>query len=288
MNDILKKAMQRTELEDKKNLREAIQEESEKDKKPEKKVNGDLKNKNALNRKNFTGIKATLKKTRGKTKTKKTPLSQQSLDEHKIIYDCRIHPASDKVKILRTQMLHRLLEIGGNSVLITSPKPGEGKTVNAINLAISIAQEVDRTVLLIDANLRKPAIHKYFGIDEGIGLADYLLEKASISEILINPDIKKLTIMPGGRPLTTSSEMLGASRMAELVKEMKERYEDRILVFDGPDILTNADSQVFARLVDGIVMVVEAEKTARQDVKQAMELMADTPLIGTIFNKSHD
>ena len=121
-----------------------------------------------------------------------------------------------------------------------------------------------------------------------MGLADYLIGKTSISEVLLNPGIDKLTILPGGRPLTTSSEVLGAARMADLVKEMKDRYADRILVFDGPDILTNADSQVFSKLVDGIVLVVEAEKTTRLEIKQAIERLGESPLIGNIFNKSHE
>ncbi|NPA25334.1 MAG: polysaccharide biosynthesis tyrosine autokinase [Deltaproteobacteria bacterium] len=212
-------------------------------------------------------------------------LQYDILEENKIVYDCRLNPVADQVKILRTQLLHRLLNLGGNSVFFTSPRPGEGKTVNAINIAFSIAQEVERTVLLIDANLRNPAIHKYLGLPDGPGLADYLLGRAEISEILVNPGIDKLTILPGGQPLATSSEMLGASRMADLVNEMKNRYEDRILVFDGPDVLTNADSQIFSHLVDGVVLVVEAEKTTRQDVEQALERLGDAKLIGTIFNK---
>ncbi len=293
MNDILKKALERTEREGKasgpKKNRPGRREETTTDLSSQEAEKRSQRNKIVIDKKNFTGTgQAAPKKSPGITKTKKEELNRQSLDEFKIVYDCRIHPTSDQVKILRTQMLQRLLSIGGNSVLITSPRPGEGKTVNAINVAISIAQEVDRTVLLIDANLRKPAIHKYFGLKEGIGLADYLLGRASISEVLINPGIDKLTIMPGGHPLTTSSEMLGAARMADLVKEMKDRYEDRILVFDGPDILTSADSQVFARLVDGIVLVVEAEKTTRQEIKQAIERLGETPLIGTIFNKSYE
>ena len=293
MNDILKKALERTERDGKtsdlKKNRPDRCEDTKTDLSSQEVEKHSPRNKIVIDKKNFTRARQVdTKKSSGITKTKKEELNRQSLDEFKIVYDCRIHPTSDQVKILRTQMLQRLLSIGGNSVLITSPGPGEGKTVNAINVAISIAQEVDRTVLLIDANLRKPAIHKYFGLEEGIGLADYLLGKASISEVLLNPGIDKLTIMPGGHPLTTSSEMLGAARMADLVSEMKDRYEDRILVFDGPDILNSADAQVFAKLVDGIVLVVEAEKTTRKEVKQAIERLGETPLIGTIFNKSYE
>ncbi len=225
---------------------------------------------------------------KGTTQTRTEELNHQSLEKFKVIYDCRLHPAADQVKILRTQMLQRLLPSGGNSVLITSPRPGEGKTVNAISLAISLAQEIERTVLLIDANLRNPTITEYFGLPQGLGLADYLLGKVSLPEILINPGIDKLTILPGGRPLATSSEVLGASRMENLVKEMKERYPERILVFDGPDILTAADSLLFSRFVDGIVLVVEAEATSRNDIKLAIDRIGKEHLIGTILNKARE
>lgn len=224
----------------------------------------------------------------GKATTRSTELNLEILDHAKIVHDCRTHPAADQVKILRAQMLHRLMNIDGNSVLVTSPRPGAGKTINAINVAISIAQEIDRTVLLIDANLRKPSVHKFFGIKEEKGLADFLLGKAEIPDLLINPGIEKLTILPAGRRLLTSSEMLGAARMADLVNEMKNRYEDRILVFDGPDVLTNADTLVFSRLVDGIILVVEAEKTTRQDVTETMNRLSETKLLGTIFNRAKD
>ena len=230
----------------------------------------------------------TVNNRKGATQTRITEINRESLEKHKIIYDCRLHPAADQVKILRTQLLQRLLPGGGNSVLITSPKPGEGKTVTAISLAISLAQEIERTVLLIDANLRNPTITNYFGLPQEKGLSDYLLGKVSIPEILINPGIDKLTLLPGGRPLTTSSEVLGASRMAELVKEMKERYPERILVFDGPDILTAADSLLFSKFVDGIVLVVEAEATTRNDVKLAIDRIGKEHLIGTILNKSRE
>lgn len=226
--------------------------------------------------------------TRGATQTKVTEINRESLEKHKVIYDCRLHPAADQVKILRTQLLQRLLPDGGNSVLITSPRPGEGKTVNAISLAISLSQEIERTVLLIDANLRNPTITDYFGLPPCKGLSDYLLGKVSIPEILINPGIDKLTLLPGGRPLTTSSEVLGASRMADLVKEMRERYPERILVFDGPDILSAADSLLFSKFVDGIVLVVEAEASTRDDIKLAIDRIGKEHLIGTILNKARE
>ncbi len=291
MDDILKKALERTEREERERGKETpgrqaagkpgtTASRTQKTAAPSPAFPGQA-GKNA----GKTGKPAPATEPARSRSSRKVELQYDVLEENKIVYDCRRNPVADQVKILRTQLLHRLLNLGGNSVFFTSPRPGEGKTVNAINTAFSIAQEVERTVLLIDANLRNPTIHKYLGLPDGPGLADYLLGRAEISDILVNPGIDKLTLLPGGQPLATSSEMLGASRMADLVNEMKNRYDDRILVFDGPDVLTNADSQVFSHLVDGVVLVVEAEKTTRQDVEQALERLGDTKLIGTIFNK---
>ena len=189
------------------------------------------------------------------------------------------------IKIMRTRILNLLEKTGGNSLLVTSPLPGEGKTLTAINLAISISHEIDRTTLLVDADLRSPMINKYFGIPEGKGLSDYLRGKADIPDLLINPGIEKLTILPGGSPIPNSSELLGAPRMESLVAEMKKRYPDRFLIFDSSSLLTTADPLVFSRYIDGILLVVEAEKTPKADIEKAREMLKDKPVLGTVFNK---
>ena len=118
---------------------------------------------------------------------------------------------TDQLKILRTHILERLKEIGGNSLLVTSANPGEGKTFTSINLGISIAQELSRTVLLVDSDLRPPSEqHRDFsadilGVHVGQGLSDYLLRQAEIPDLLFNPGIEKLTILPGGKSLPNIS-----------------------------------------------------------------------------------
>jgi non-specific protein-tyrosine kinase len=189
--------------------------------------------------------------------------------------------------------MNQLNELGGNSILITSSNPYEGKTFTAINLGVSISQELDRSVLLVDADLRKPTkYHKdfavdFFGTDMTEGLSNYLLGQAELPDLLINPGIERLVLLPGGRPLPNSAELLGSPRMVTLVNDIKSRYsDDRIIIIDSSAILSCADPLVLSRYVDGILFVVEHEKTTTAQLGKAMELLKDKPLFGIVVNKS--
>jgi len=209
----------------------------------------------------------------------------QQLIQNRIIPICHGNAVADRIKMLRTQILNRMAEEGKNTLLITSTNPGEGKTLTAINLAISISQEMDRTTLLVDANLRKPSIHSYFGFEIEQGLSDYLRKDIPLSDLLVSPGIDKLVILPSGQPPANSAELLGSPRMESLVKEVKERYPDRFIIFDSSSLMECADPLVLSRFVDGILIVVEAERTSRNDLKQTFELLRDKPVIGTLLNK---
>ena len=193
--------------------------------------------------------------------------------------------AADQIRFLRTRILKRMKEPEANSLLVTSANQGEGKTLMAINLAVSISQEIGRTVLLVDADLRKPSVHNYFGFEVKFGLTDYLLGKADIPDLLVNPGIEKLTIIPGGQPLPNSTELLGAPRMEALVKQLKGRYSDRFIIFDSSPVLTCADPIVFSNFIDRVILVVEAEKTSRKELTNALEFFKDKPVLGTVLNK---
>jgi protein-tyrosine kinase len=192
-------------------------------------------------------------------------------------------------KLLRTHILQRTKAGGHNALMITSPQPGEGKTLTAINLAISIAQEVNQTVLLVDADLRSPAVHKYFGLPRGEGLVDYLTAGAPISELFIHPEgIAKLVLLPGGRPAARAAELINSPLMADLVVELRSFYPNRYVLFDLPPLLAYADALAFAPLVDGIIMVVEAGRTAREDIERCREMLGKFNLLGFVLNKSEE
>ncbi len=227
------------------------------------------------------------------TKTKVVNIDPLTLRKNRIISLFHEDRMTDQLKILRTQILSKLKEIGKNGLLVTSANPGEGKTFTSINLAISIAQELGRTVLLVDADLRPPSENHhnfssdFFGVNTGLGLSDYLLHQAEIPDLLFNPGIEKLTILPAGRPLPNSAEHLGSARMESLAAELKSRYSgDRIVIVDSPSLLTCSDPIVLSRFVGAILLVVESEKTSANDLKRAMELLKDKLILGTLLNKA--
>jgi len=219
-------------------------------------------------------------------------IDHRDLLKNRVFSKSREDGITDHFNLLRLQILNKLEEIGGNSLLITSANPGEGKTFTAINLGIHLARELNRTVLLIDADLRNPTTRHYdfasdfFSIKTDQGLADYLLGQAEMKDILMNPGIDKFTILPAGRSLPNSAEILGSLKMATLVDEMKKRYpDDRIIIFDTPSLLC-ADPMVLSRYVDAVLLVVEQEKTTARDLHRATELLKNTKILGTILNKS--
>ena len=215
------------------------------------------------------------------------------LEKNKIFTVSHNNVLSDQMKILRTVILSKLEEMGGNSLLVTSANQGEGKTFTSINLGVSIAQELDRTTLIVDADLRNPSPYHYdfasdfFSFEATQGLADYLLGDVELPDLLLNPGIDKLTILPAGRHLANSAELLNSPRMESLVTEMKNRYrQDRIIIFDGPAILSCTDPAVLSRYVDGVLVVAQAERTVPADLKRVMELLNGKPILGTLLNKA--
>ena len=221
------------------------------------------------------------------THTRTVHVAKSILQERRIISGFEQNEFTGAYKMLRTQVFQRLREKGWNSLAVTSPGLNEGKTLTAINLAISLAMEVNYTVLLVDADLRHPSVHSYFGIEAEYGLSDYLTADKPLSELLIHPEeIPGLVILPGGKPLANSAEMLNSSKMARLVEELKTRYSSRIILFDLPPLLSAADTLAFSPYVDAALLVIEDGKTQAEDVKRAIGLLQGTSLIGTVLNKS--
>ncbi len=220
------------------------------------------------------------------THTRTVPISKVLLRQRKVITGIDDSAVADAYKILCTQVLKRMREAALNALAVVSPGPGEGKTLTAINLAISLSGEVGQTVLLVDADLRHPGLHEYFGLGTIPGLSDHLIEGLPLEELLLNPGIKDLVLLPGGRPVRNSAELLASPKMHALVRELKARYASRMIVFDLPPVLTLADAMAFAPLVDASIMVVEESKTCVDDLLKAGEMLESTNLIGTVLNKS--
>jgi protein-tyrosine kinase len=190
----------------------------------------------------------------------------------------------DAYKVLRTRILQKMRERGWNTLAVTSPNARAGTTVCAINLAISLALEVNQTVLLVDANLRNPSIHRSFGITPKQGLTDHLLDNVPINHLILHPHgIGQFMMLPGSRPLINSAEMLSSPQMALLAGALKHHDASRLVVYDLPP-LTTADALAFIPLVDAVLLVIEAGSTTEDELQQAIEHLQDTPIIGTLLN----
>jgi capsular exopolysaccharide synthesis family protein len=193
---------------------------------------------------------------------------------------------TDAFKILSTQISQRLRANKWNTLAVTSANEDEGKTLISVNLAITLAMRFQQTALLVDADMRRPGVRGAFGLEPGPGLSDYLLADTPIEQLLIHPGIEGVVLLPGGTPLSNSSELLGSRRMAELVQELKSRYRSRIVLFDLPPLLLGADVLAFAPCVDAALLVVEEGRTREEDVTRSVELLSGTHLLGTVLNKS--
>lgn len=171
-----------------------------------------------------------------------------------------------------------------NMIMITSSVPGEGKTVTSINLAISMAQEFDHTVLLIDADLRRPMVHNYLNIGQSRGLADCLTGQCDFAEVLIPTGIGRLSVVTAGCQVPNPVELFFSNRMKTLLEEIKHRYNDRYVILDTPPLLPFAETRSMAHLVDGVVLVVKEMLATQTNVKDAVEALKGCRLLGTVFN----
>jgi non-specific protein-tyrosine kinase len=188
-------------------------------------------------------------------------------------------------RVLRTKIMQRSEKDGGNTLMVTSAVPGEGKTLTAINLALTFAREFSQTALLVDCDLRQQQIHKSLGYYGTKGLADYLIDDEPMANLIVWPGIEKLTVISGGRTVDAGSELLGSPGMRNLAEDMKNRYPDRQVIFDVPSILTSADALSFAPLVDYIVVVVRAGHTSVRELQRALHMLPQEKIVGLVLNR---
>jgi len=224
------------------------------------------------------------------TQTRKVDLYPGWLKQHRIITGDSRDEVARAYKVLRTQVSQRMRQHGWRTLGVTSPGQGEGKTLTAINLSISLALERNQTVLLVDANLGQPSVHLYLGIDVEHGLRDHLLQGIPVQQILVHPRIHGLVLLPGSTPLHSSSEALSSRPMLQLVQELKRRYTMRWVIFDLPPVLVSDDVLAIAPYLDAMLLVVEEGRTLRQELARSAELVqtSNQNLIGTVLNNSEE
>lgn len=217
--------------------------------------------------------------------TRVVELNPEVLEANRVISGREDKTVTLAYKMLRTQVLQKLKLNEWNSLAVISPREGNGKTLTAVNLAISLAQEVKHSVLLVDLDLRNPSVAEYLGIELENGITDYLLRDEPVKDILLNPGLERLVLLGGYESLTHSSEVLGSPRLIRLVEELKRRYPNRIVIFDLPPLLLSDDALVFAPYVDAMLMVVEDGRTTAEDLELCAEALNGKPLLGSVLNR---
>lgn len=193
------------------------------------------------------------------------------------------HVAEEYRKIKETLVTYCKKERFQNLIMVTSAAPGEGKTVTAINLAASLAQEYDHTVLLIDADLRRPTCHRYLGYENTSGLADCLLDGKDVGECLIKTGIGRLSLLPSGRVVDNPTELFSSNSMKLLLKDIKNRYADRFIIVDTPPVLPFAETRSLSGIVDGALLVVREGVASLDDIQEAIEALGKK-VVGLIYN----
>lgn len=171
-----------------------------------------------------------------------------------------------------------------NTLLVTSDLPECGKSLTALNLALTLAREYDHTVLLVDTDLRKPMIHKYLGIEADKGLVQCLTEDYPLEKALIRTGIGKLVVLPAGGTVDDPAELLASNRMSDLIAELKARYSDRYVIFDSTPLLPFAEAKVLGSLVDGVLFVVRERKTRHDHLREALGMLKPEQLLGIVYN----
>jgi len=192
--------------------------------------------------------------------------------------------AAEQYRQLRTRLAHAENAHALRTVLITSPQKGEGKSITSANLALTMAQELQRRVVIVEADLRKPSMQHLFGLPAGPGLSDYLAGAAELKEVMKFLPEQNLTVIPAGMTPTNPAELLGSTAMRRLLDQLRTRF-DRVIL-DTPPVLPLADVAVLAPMVDGALLVVRAGVTPKPAIENALRGFDSSRLIGIVLNES--
>lgn len=187
-------------------------------------------------------------------------------------------------KVLRSKILHLCETNNVKTVMVTSAIPKEGKSFITANLGISLAQNMDKHALLVDCDLRRPSLGNLLGLTNSLGLVDYLRGDRKLPELIIKTATEKLSIVPSGKPPLNPSELLSSSRMKNLIKELAERYDDRLIVFDTPPVMVAAETAVLSKLIDTTVLVIREAKSPKNDIQKTVDTIGKDNILGVIYN----
>jgi capsular exopolysaccharide synthesis family protein len=213
-----------------------------------------------------------------------TPRVTADLDHHLVAALAPTSLAAEQYRSLRTRL--KRVESGRalRTIAVTSPNKGDGKSLTAANLALTMAQEFQHRVLLIDCDLRRPSVHRLFGLTEGPGLGDVLMSAAELDHTLVALPEYHLTVLPAGLPPSRPAELLGSAAMRRILDTLRSRF-DRILI-DVPPVAPLADLHILAPMVDGLLMIVRAGITPKPAIERALAGLDASKVLGLVLNES--
>lgn len=198
-------------------------------------------------------------------------------------------PAARAYRMLRTQILQRIRQYNVRALGVVSAADGEGKTLTAMNLAFAIAADSNQRVLLVDLDLRRPALARLLGLPVEAGLEAWFAGVASIGSLCWGIEgIERLEVVPTFAPVANSSEMLATRRAQDMIRDLKTAQRDGIVVFDLPPMLLTDDFLTVSHLLDGVVLVASEGITKRDDVNRTRELLGSVRLLGTVLNRASE
>lgn len=217
-------------------------------------------------------------------RTRVVEVSPEVLERSRLMTNGRQDEVANAYRMLRTQVLQRMGLKHWQTLAVVSPAAGEGKTLTAINLALSLASTRSHTALLVDLDWREPSVHRYFEYTPEQDIHAHLRGECAFEDVLVNPGIPRFCFAPCGQAAPEASELLGS--LGPFVSELSGRYSNRIVLFDLPPLLATDDALSFLPHVDAALLVVEENRTARDDVRRSIELIGEDRLLGTVINRS--
>lgn len=220
------------------------------------------------------------------SQTRVVKLSSAHLEKHRIVAFNKSNPLSVSFDMLRTQVLGKMEENGWRTLAVVSPVPECGKTVVAINLAMSIAHHSNKTAVLADFDLRRPKIGSSLGLPAGKSLNDFLGGTAALEEVLVNPGLPKLVVLPTSKPVAKSAETLSSGRVENLIQDLRNRYPERIVIFELPPLLSADDALAVLPKMDCVLMVVGNGMVSKAELEESLRHLNAVNLLGTVLNKA--
>ncbi len=212
-------------------------------------------------------------------------LDAEHLDRHRVVSHQKTHPATWAFDVLRTQVLQKMDENGWRTLAITSPSVESGKTVVSVNLAMSIAKQTSRTALLVDFDLRRPSVSRTLGLSRSLSLNDVLTGRVDVSQALVNPGVERFVVLPTNHPVEEAAEVLSSGKVAALIDDLRQRYSDRVVIFDLPPILVADDVMAVLPRIDCVLMVVGSGASTQTEIEEASDRLSKSNLLGVVLNR---